>query len=169
MLRVAEGNREAFTELYRTEKDKVYAFALSLLKNAHDAEDVLHDCFVTVWMKADTYSPSGKPMAWIMTVARNLCYDKLRSRGKLADLPDEEWDGLFSTDGGLPTEDRLVLRTCLRQLTKEENEILFLHAVAGMKHHEIARLLYKPLATVLSKYNRTLAKLRQMLSEEEQT
>ena len=47
--RIANGDTAALEALYRRTQTAVYGFALSVLKNAHDAEDVLHDCYVAVW------------------------------------------------------------------------------------------------------------------------
>ena len=60
--------------------------------------------------------------------------------------------------------DRLVLESALRILGEEERQILLLHCVAGMKHREIAQDLGMPLSTVLSRYNRSLKKLRTHLT-----
>ena len=87
---IAAGNRAALEALYRHTRPAVYGFALSILKNAHDAEDVLHDCYVAVWQAAG-YRTQGKPMAWLMTITRNLCLQLLRQRQKTADLPEEDW------------------------------------------------------------------------------
>lgn len=60
-------------------------------------------------------------------------------------------------------EDRIVLETAFEVLSKEECQIIVLHAVSGMKHREIAELLDISVSTVLSKYNRGLKKLRGQL------
>ena len=77
--RVAMCDRDAFAVLYRSTSGAVFAYALSVLKNRQDAEDVLHDCYVNIYQTAQAYRSEGKPMAWIMTVTRNLCLHKLRA------------------------------------------------------------------------------------------
>ena len=62
-------------------------------------------------------------------------------------------------------EDRLILETAFRILSKEECQIIILHAVSGLKHREISGILHLPLSTVLSKYNREIKKLRAQLEE----
>jgi len=57
-------------------------------------------------------------------------------------------------------EDRIVLETAFQVLTKEECQIIVLHAVSGMKHREISELMHLSLLTVLSRYNRSIKKLR---------
>ena len=84
--RVAMCDRDAFAVLYRSTSGAVFAYALSVLKNRQDAEDVLHDCYVNIYQTAQAYRSEGKPMAWIMTVTRNLCLHKLRERSRRAEL-----------------------------------------------------------------------------------
>ena len=54
----------------------------------------------------------------------------------------------------------------MAQLAPEERQIVVLHAVAGLKHREIAKLLDKPLSTILNKYRRALKKLEVLLGEQ---
>lgn len=75
---VAAGSTEALERLYNTAKAAVYSYSLSVLRNVQDAEDVLHDCFVNIFTAAAGYRPHGKPMAWIITIAKNLCFARLR-------------------------------------------------------------------------------------------
>lgn len=60
---VALGQKESLSRLYLSTRDAVYGFALSLLKNPHDAEDVLQDAYLAVWNSAPGYRSQGKPMA----------------------------------------------------------------------------------------------------------
>ena len=77
---VAAGSSDALGELYRETCAGVYAYALSILKNSHDAEDVLQECYIRIQASASGYKPQGKPMAWIFTIARNLCYKLLEQK-----------------------------------------------------------------------------------------
>ena len=156
---VQSGESDAFAALYREVSPSVYSFALSILKNPHDAEDVLQDCFIRIFQSADQYHSSGKPMAWIMTIAKNLCFMHLRRQGKTEPLPDQ-WDALIPWNEEATTIDRVVLQQCMSRLTDEQRQIVVLHAVAGMKHREIAELMDLALPTVLSKYHRAIHKLR---------
>ena len=62
--------------------------------------------------------------------------------------------------------DKVVLHAALHILKEEERQIVLLHTAAGLKHREIAADLGMPLATVLSKYNRAMKKLKNHLREE---
>ena len=160
---VASGDMNAFEQLYLAAQDAVYAFALSVLKNSHDARDVLHDCFVAIYGAASGYRSSGKPMAWIITITRNLCFKLLREREKTASLSLEDWRDHIDICTQMTTDDKVVLEQCMERLSDEERQIVVLHAVAGFKHREISEMLDLALPTVLSKYHRAIKKLRAYL------
>ena len=107
-------------------------------------------------------------MAWILTITRNLCLQKLRS-SRACDVPLEELEPYLRERAALTLEDRALIEYCLAALSDSEREILLLHAVSGFKHREIADMLALPLATVLSKYSRSLKKVRTHLAKEERT
>lgn len=165
IARIAAGDREALAELYRRTHAAVYGFALSMVKNRADAEDILQDACLQVWQGAGGYRARGTPMAWLMTVTRNLALDRLRERARTAELPPEDWQS--ADDPALTQEDRLTLEALLGLLSDEERQIVTLHAVTGLKHREISSLLGIPLSTVLSKYDRSMKKLKLAWKEAE--
>ena len=161
----AIGNMEGFRNLYEETKSSVYGFALSILKNPDDAEDVLQDCFVKIHGAAGDYKSQGKPLAWIFTITRNLCLQLIRDKQKTADISEEDWEKFIGTSDHVSIEDNIVLTEVLKTLDEEDRQIVVLHAVSGMKHREIADFLKIPLSTVLSKYNRSLKKLNAKLTK----
>ena len=157
---VGQGDRQSFTLLYEQSKNAVYAFALSLVHDPTDAEDIMQDTYLHIRSAAHLYRPDGKPMAWILTITKNLCYMKFRQQKHLSlrqveEIPQESDFGQIED-----LEDRLVLKTALRVLSEQECQIVLLHAVTGWKHRQIGAMLELPLSTVLSKYHRGLKKLR---------
>lgn len=153
----------ALSDLYGRTRVAVYGFSLSYLKNGHDAEDITQDTFVQIWNHSSHYVSQGKPMAWILTIARNLSLEKLRKQSRIQDLSDNQWESFSIENPAFTTEDRVVLHAAFYSLSEEEQRVLLLHAVAGLKHREIAQILDLALPTVLSKYHRALKKLRLIL------
>ena len=169
LLRVAQGDKEAFQRLYQNTDKTIYGFILSILRSPQDAEEIMQETYLKIWTSAGSYKSQGKPLAWMFTIARNLCYMKFRDQKREADI------GLSDLSEGEMGEfcpqiedaaDKIVLRTALQILNEEERQIVLLHTTAGMKHREIAADLEMPLATVLSKYNRAMKKLQKHLREE---
>ena len=109
LSRIKDGDRHAMELLdHRTAKN-VYGYALSMLKSTTDAEDVLHDCYIQIFQKAWLYRSEGKPMAWILTIVKNLCRDAMRKRKKTDPLPDGDWIATLAEQKHLSHDERLLL------------------------------------------------------------
>lgn len=165
LLGIREQDPKALEEFYYRTSASVFGFALSVLKNTQDAEDVMHDLYLQIWSRIGTYRAAGKPMAWVLTITRNLCLQKLREYRKRSDIPQEDWETYIGGSDKMSPEDKLILTECLKNLSDEERQVVVLYAVSGFKHREIAKLLEMPLSTVLSKYNRAMKKLRKFMEE----
>ena len=159
---IAEGKPDAVRRLYEKTHRSIYGFALSITKNAHDAEDALQETFVSLYRFAGEYKPNGKPMAWILTIARNAARMKIRARKQELSYEDA-FDYEDSTSEIQNVDDRMALEAAMTVLDDKERQILMLHAVSGLKNREIAALLELSIGTVLSKYHRALTKLRNHL------
>lgn len=167
ILKIGNGDRDAFHTLYESTHESVYGFVLSIIKNKYDAEDVLHETFLAVHRKAIDYTPKGKPMAWIFTIAKNAAYDKLKERKRIEVLDEQKSVGELDFSEITDIEDKIVIQTLFQVLTEEEKQMVLLHAVGGVKHREIAMVLNMPLNTELSKYHRAIKKLKTALEEED--
>lgn len=167
---IADGNRDAFVRLYALTKDLVLGYALSILGNRSDAEDAMQDTYLKIRSAAHLYKPMGRPVAWIVTITRNVCLMQLREKSRTTWTPPDENCDLHSPtssafDAFGDAEDRLVLTKMLDLLSEEDRQIIVLHAISGMKHREIAQVMSLPLSTVLAKYRRALQKLRDAFAE----
>ena len=167
LRRIAGGDRGALTELYEQPRSAVYAFSLSIVRSHEAAEDILQDVYIRIWDSADQYSSAGKPLAWILAVTRNEARQYLRRHSRTVALPAEDLQARMEAQPpGAAPEDRMVLSALLDALSDEERQIVTLHAVAGLKHRELSKLLSLPLSTVISKYHRALKKLKNQLEED---
>ena len=160
IAKIAKNDKEALGQLYNETRSGVYAYALSILKDRHDAEDVLQDCYLCIRSAAKNYESCGKPMAWILTITKHLCLKILDQKKYSASLTYDQ--AAPSTD----PDDKLVIEGCLKVLSDSERQIVVLHAVSGIKHRDIALIMELPLATVLSKYHRALKKMKKYLGKE---
>ncbi len=168
IAQMSHGSVSAMGELYKLIEADVFAYALSKTANKEDAEDVSHDTFVQVWKSATQYKPMGKPLAWIFTIEINLIRRQLNKRRRF--IPLDEAIEVAGDDGAFADSliDNEFLRQIMRTLSEDEREVISLHIVSGLKHREIAKLLGKPLSTVLSKYNRAIKKLQNYATDKEE-
>src|SRR5437764_4011419 len=94
MLRVREGDREAFAELVDKYKQPVMNLAYRTLRDATEAEDLAQHVFLQVYKSAHRYEISAKFSTWLFTIARNLCLNEIRRRSRhpaaSLDLTDSE-------------------------------------------------------------------------------
>ena len=130
---------------------------MSMASTPADAEDVLHDTYLAVYSSAESYTAKGKPMAWIMTIAKNLARMRMRKARRQLDIADDDWGRYLAAKSEVSSDERVLLQTAMKILSDDE------HAVAGVKHREIAAILDMPTATVLSKYSRAIKKLRTVM------
>ncbi len=158
---IAAGSASAFKELYTLTSEAVYGFALSILKNSHDAEDIMQEVYIKIYNSADTYQKQGKPMAWILTIVRNLCYNRIRDTRQHDDIAD--YTHSLSDSDHEAGINAMILEEAMNVLNEDERQIVMLHSMTGMKHREIADIVDMPVSTVLSKYNRSLKKLKKAL------
>jgi RNA polymerase sigma-70 factor (ECF subfamily) len=162
LQKLAEGDMDALRDLYERVSSAVYTFALSVVQNPTTAEDVMQDAFVNIAQNANKYVSQGKPMAWIMTITKNIALMKLkRMDNRNSSL--EDYMDVAKTDDFAQSDRRLMLRKALSELKDEDRQIVILHAMTGMKHREIAEIMKIPLPTVLTKYKRSLEKMRRTI------
>lgn len=164
---IGEDDPDAFKEFYEITQKTLFSYVLSIVLNQHDAEDILQETYLKIRAAAHLYEPQGKPMAWVFTIAKHLSYMQLRGQKKVMNEGIDEMENHSLLSDVMDPEDRILLETVLRDLEETERSIILLHAVSGYKHREIAKNLGIPLATVLSKYNRGLKKLKKSISQQE--
>jgi RNA polymerase sigma factor (sigma-70 family) len=85
--RMAGGEHQAMAELYDRFSRPLYSTALHILQDAAEAQDIVHDVFITLWQKAAVFAAErGTAFSWAVTLTRNRAIDRLRSRRRRAEL-----------------------------------------------------------------------------------
>jgi RNA polymerase sigma-70 factor (ECF subfamily) len=166
--RAALGERGAFQELYRATAPKLFGVALRILRREDWAEEVLQECYVSVWRHAADYRPGlAAPMTWMTSIVRNRCLDWLR-RPNPEPLDDQ---ALQEIESGSPSplalleqgRDSAALARCLRGLESKHRQAIALAFFDGLSHAELAQHLREPLGTVKTWVRRGLARLKTCL------
>jgi RNA polymerase sigma-70 factor (ECF subfamily) len=166
--RAALGERGAFQELYHATAPKLFGVALRILRREDWAEEVLQECYVSVWRHAADYRPGlAAPMTWMTSIVRNRCLDWLR-RPNPEPLDDEALQEIESGNPGPLAlleqgRDSATLARCLRGLESKQRQAIALAFFDGLSHAELAQHLRAPLGTVKTWVRRGLAKLRTCL------
>lgn len=149
-----------------------YNLARWLLRDQHDAEDVVQDATLRALRGFDRYR-GGDARAWYLAIVRNACYSRLRARA--SEARDEEFDELRHTldgqgDGGedplgslARLRDRERLLACVEALPAILREALILRELEGMTYKEIAEVIDVPIGTVMSRLARARDRLQRAL------
>jgi RNA polymerase sigma-70 factor, ECF subfamily len=165
--RVARGDRDAFTELYRRFARPVLAMALRQLGDNGRAEEAAQETFAAVWRSARSFRPErGSGSAWLYAVARHAIIDRARQRREpAAEIPET-----VSPEAG-PDERAEVswlawrVHSALEKLPERERVVLELAYWSGLSQAEIASYLDVPLGTVKTRTRTGLGRLGGILDE----
>lgn len=166
---IATGDRAAFEHLYRLTSGRILAIAQHFLGPGDDAEDVVHDVYLTVWNKAALYDLGrARPMAWLTAITRNRCIDRLRKRRRrtlvstdwLANLPDETGDAQQRIE---KDDQGRRLLACMERLAVDQRHAVRSAFFGGQTYEAVATALQVPLPTLKSRIRRALLLMRQCL------
>ncbi len=173
LRRIGAGDPQAVGELYDRYVVMLMPLALRILRQRAEAEDVLHDAFVTVSERAGQYSEErGTVAAWLVTLVRNLSIDRTRRRDRRGSLARD----VIAHEPVAPAADpetltadaaeRVKIRRALAQLPEAQRQTLEVAFYEGLSYPEIAARENVPLGTIKSRAARALAALRDALVRE---
>jgi RNA polymerase sigma-70 factor (ECF subfamily) len=172
--RMAGGDRDALAELYDNLSRPLYATARHILNDAAEAQDVVHDVFLSLWQNASSFdSGRGAAFSWAVTLTRNRSIDRLRTRANRARLlgnsiPDDLGYAESGEDGGIALADlgdrAVAVRSAMAELPSEQQRALELAFFSGLTQKEIAEKLSEPIGTIKARIRRGLIKLRDALA-----
>ena len=170
--RIRSGDTEGLGDLYDRYGGAALATALRVVGSREEAEDVVHDAFVTVWRKIDRFDAErGSLRAWLMTVVRNRAIDRIRARRATIDVDDADERSLLRT-GPNPTWEAVAtrastseLRAAIDTLPEEQRRSVELAYFEGYTYREVAALTGVPPGTANGRLRLALAKLRDALGD----
>jgi len=151
-----------FEELYRSNRDDIYAYVRTLLRDEAAAEDVTALAFERAFRRRRTFDRRrGEERAWLFGIARNAALDELRRRRRLASLITEPTDETAAPDDGAEVAlRRTAVRTALAEMSARDRELIALKFHAGLSNTEIARVIGVSESNAGTMLHRTMAKLR---------
>jgi len=171
----ARRDRDAFSRLYQSTSAKLYGVAVRILRREDWAEEVLQECYVSIWTHAPDYRPAlAAPMTWMTSIVRNRCLDWLRR--PRPEVADEDGAVVEATERDNPgplaelerAKDAQALARCLQGLEAKQRQAIALAFYDGLSHSELANHLREPLGTVKTWVRRGLLRLKSCLELQEQ-
>ncbi len=148
--------------------DKIYRYCYFKVQNPHLAEDLTQETFLR-YFSQNTYISRGKPLAYLYTIAKNLCVDYFRKqKSSIRELPDEG-KLLQKTDAGkeMDLDSAIALKQALNHLTEEKQELLLLRYVNQVSVEEISRITNCSRFVVYRKTKEACQELKKYLKKED--
>jgi len=172
--RMAEKDAAALDAFYTRYNRFAFSLILRIVGNREDAEDVLTDVFWQVWQQSPRYDSSrGKPIAWVLTIARTRAIDYIRSRNRQQSKTDEldantnppaaPAPSPSEPDAFVLADTRQAVQEALQTLPEAQRIALEMAYFQGMSHTEIATALGQPLGTVKDRIRNGMLHLRKRL------
>jgi len=162
----------AFEVIFDRYRRSLYAYALGMLRERADAEDVVQESFFELLVNVRRIKPQKGVSGWLYRVARNRTIDILRrrQRERSADTSGTEAYGTRVTPAPMTPEEASIrdeqftqLQQAIEGLPRKERELLVLRFYSGLSFKQIAGIVRRPLGTVLWQSKRTLERLRKQL------
>ena len=175
LLEYQNGGREAFERLFVKYKHPVFNFALRILGNRADAEDVTGEIFLMLYSKKISFESRAKFSTWLFTIVRNTSINKLRKRKKFLPLFAERNDGETDVTAQIRDPqagpDKLVQRLeasvlvhrAVQKLPLSQREAIVLREYHDMSYEEISQVLQCSLDNVKTLIFRARERLRKEL------
>jgi RNA polymerase sigma-70 factor (ECF subfamily) len=172
MNHIAEGDAEAFEEIYRRHSRHALIQARKLCASRELAEEVAQETFVSLWRSAHRYRPGlGSVSVWLSSMVRNRAIDAWRRAAvRPVETPAyEDGPGQLRTAVGANTApERAAVLALIAELPPPQKEAVFLAYFGGMTHAEIADWTHAPIGTIKGRIRLGLEKLRAGLDEQAQ-
>jgi RNA polymerase sigma-70 factor, ECF subfamily len=161
------GDREAFSELVRRHRDRLWRVALRTLGNQEDAADALQDALLSAYRAAGTFRGDAAVTTWLHRIVVNACLDLVRRRAArpVSVLDEATADSRPAPDTLEAHETATDVLAALRTLPVEQSAAIVLVDVEGYPVAEVAAMLEVPVGTVKSRCARGRARLAERLQD----
>jgi RNA polymerase sigma-70 factor (ECF subfamily) len=168
--RTRRGEEAAFLQLYERHRDATFRFAYRMLGSSEKAEDVTHDCFVSLMRDPGRFDPCRASLrTYLYSAARNLAFKQVRDTAN--EIALEGWEEAESSNpadgplrGLLARELSEEIQAAITQMPPLQREVVVLFEYEEQSLAEIAAIVGADVGTVKSRLHRARARLRRVLA-----
>lgn len=163
-------DNKALSLLYRKYSKEVYSRCLALVKNADDANDLVHDIFVKVFTRLHDLKDKNSFNSWLKKITYNTCFDYLRLRQKRKENPMED-DQEFDEDESDKEEQALQeikleqMEILFPKLSEDDRAILLMYYRDDLSIKEMQQLLKIGASAVKMRLKRARSRLARLYNE----
>jgi RNA polymerase sigma-70 factor (ECF subfamily) len=162
--------RATFEDVVLPHLDAGYRLARWLMRNEHDAEDVVQEASLRAFRYFRTFA-GGNGRAWFLRIVRNTCHGGRRRFLAVTDPFDEERHSTLQSGRDpealmLRTDTAVLIERAISSLPDRFRELLVLRELEGLSYRELADVMEVPIGTVMSGLSRAREALRSVVSDE---
>jgi RNA polymerase sigma-70 factor (ECF subfamily) len=162
------GDRDAFTELVELNQERLFASMLQVTGSPEEAEEVVQEAFIRVFMKLDTFQRNSQFFTWLYRIAFNSALTRRRRNRVRVSLDYcRENNGLEVSDDADAVDEPMLrrervdmVREAMHTLTDEHRSILVLREMEEHSYEDIAEILEISIGTVRSRLSRARRQLK---------
>ncbi len=141
VLRLKAGEGEAFGELYVLYRPRVYRFALKLLQDSDQAEDIVEEAFLKAQKGIQALQTASSLLSWLLTITRNEVYNQLRKTRRNGQVEIENvWEEETPLDKTVGIETVEIVQTVIGQLKPDYREVILLREYERLSYADIAQI-----------------------------
>jgi RNA polymerase sigma-70 factor (ECF subfamily) len=164
LARHVAGDQDAFGELVRRHRDRLWRVALRTLGNPDDAADAVQEALLSAYRSAGGFRGDAAVTTWLHRIVVNACLDLARRRSvRPTDSLETSPEPVATTDPIGERETAAEVLTALRRLPVEQAAAVVLVDVEGFPVAQVAEMLDVPVGTVKSRCARARARLAELL------
>ncbi|UIJ35584.1 RNA polymerase sigma factor SigM [Allobranchiibius sp. GilTou73] len=158
-----QGDPDAFGELFRRHKDRMWAVAVRTTRDPEIASDAVQDGFISAFRRAESFRGDSQVTTWLHRIVVNACLDRMRRIRPTAELP--EYDLADRHDRHASAEVRIDVQQALGEIPEAQRLALTLVDMQGLSVAETAQVLEVAEGTVKSRCARGRAALAELLRD----
>jgi RNA polymerase sigma-70 factor (ECF subfamily) len=158
-------NRKAQEDLYNQYKDTLFLLCLKYCRNKTEAEDNLHDAFITIFNKIEKFNNKGSFEGWMKRITINMAIDKYKKGGKTNEIIDNKLTDVTTIDDEKLNISLQVLLNTVQKLPNQYRIVFNLYELDNFTHKEISELLNISIGTSKSNLHRSKSLLKKNIEE----
>jgi RNA polymerase sigma-70 factor (ECF subfamily) len=171
---VLRGNRDAFGTLVKRYQGPIYNLMYRMCGSPEDAADLAQEAFIKAYEKLETFKTGKRFFPWLYAIGLNHARDYARKRKLVTGLTDEEMENMNAANQHDHVQDRMIANLDIQRLSDAVNrlpidyrEAVLLRYRNDLALSEVAEVLGISLSGAKMRVHRALAKLREMMQEED--
>lgn len=164
-----EKDNQAFELVYEHTKRGVFSIIIAIVNDKSQTEDLMQDTYIKMLKNINSYQKGRNFNAWLIQIAKNIAIDHYRKNHLVSVYDPMEQSYIFDeVQTEEPEKVSYEIEELIKPLDDIERQVVLLRVVSDEKFKDIAKIVDKPLGTVLWIYNKALKKMKNSMKGDQE-